>query len=209
MLESIAISSGPLGQCPVVSLRGLKRWSPVGLTLNARPGNRSLRTSGARPIRRRSAVTATWAVGTELLRNVGENAIVYGLVVIFAGYKDRMDDFFRSNPGLSSRVAHHIDFPDYSDDELYRIAEIMLAKQSYRLSPAGQEALKTYIAARKRQPLRPSRVQLHLLQTSRKRRKRGSSRNCLERAETTTSNSRRIRPSRIRVIVGYYGVRPL
>ena len=75
------------------------------------------------------------------------------LVVILAGYAERMDRFFRSNPGFRSRIAHHIDFPDYSDEELYRIAEMMLAKQSYRLSPAAQEALKAYIAARRRQPL--------------------------------------------------------
>jgi probable Rubsico expression protein CbbX len=75
------------------------------------------------------------------------------LVVILAGYADRMDKFFKSNPGFRSRIAHHIDFLDYSDEELFHIAEIMLAKQSYRLSPAGQEALKAYIAARKRQPL--------------------------------------------------------
>jgi probable Rubsico expression protein CbbX len=75
------------------------------------------------------------------------------LVVILAGYAERMDKFFKSNPGFRSRIAHHIDFPDYSDEELYGIAEIMLAKQSYRLSPAGQEALKTYISARRRQPL--------------------------------------------------------
>jgi probable Rubsico expression protein CbbX len=75
------------------------------------------------------------------------------LVVILAGYAERMDKFFKSNPGFRSRIAHHIDFPDYSDEELYNIAEIMMAKQSYRLSPAGQEALRTYIAARKRQPL--------------------------------------------------------
>ena len=53
------------------------------------------------------------------------------LVVIFAGYKDRMDDFFRSNPGLSSRVAHHIDFPDYDVDELMAIAHLMLEQQNY------------------------------------------------------------------------------
>ena len=75
------------------------------------------------------------------------------LVVTLAGYAERMDKFFKSNPGFRSRIAHHIDFPDYSDEELYNIAEIMMAKQSYRLSPAGQEALRTYIAARKRQPL--------------------------------------------------------
>ena len=48
------------------------------------------------------------------------------LVVILAGYKDRMDTFFRSNPGMASRIAHHIDFPDYSADELFEIAQIMV-----------------------------------------------------------------------------------
>ena len=56
------------------------------------------------------------------------------LVVIFAGYKDRMDDFFRSNPGLSSRVAHHIDFPDYDVDELMAIAHLMLDDAELRAS---------------------------------------------------------------------------
>ena len=55
------------------------------------------------------------------------------LVVIFAGYKDRMDDFFRSNPGLSSRVAHHIDFPDYDVDELMAIAHLMMRPPELRL----------------------------------------------------------------------------
>ncbi len=59
------------------------------------------------------------------------------LVVIFAGYKDRMDDFFRSNPGLSSRVAHHIDFPDYDVDELMAIAHLMLEQQNYVFDPGG------------------------------------------------------------------------
>lgn len=74
------------------------------------------------------------------------------LVVIVAGYADRMDKFFKSNPGFRSRIAHHIDFPDYSDEELFRIAEIMLVQQNYLLSPAGQETLKNYIIARKQQP---------------------------------------------------------
>jgi probable Rubsico expression protein CbbX len=56
------------------------------------------------------------------------------LVVILAGYKDRMDIFFRSNPGMASRIAHHIDFPDYSDSELFEITDIMLGKMNYRLS---------------------------------------------------------------------------
>ncbi|MDQ4041165.1 MAG: AAA family ATPase, partial [Actinomycetota bacterium] len=57
------------------------------------------------------------------------------LVVVLAGYKDRMDDFFRLNPGMSSRVAHHIDFPDYTVDELVAIAELMLQAESYEFSP--------------------------------------------------------------------------
>jgi probable Rubsico expression protein CbbX len=63
------------------------------------------------------------------------------LVVIMAGYKDRMDQFFRSNPGLSSRVAHHIEFPDYSSIELLSIARLMLERMQYRLSPAADAAL--------------------------------------------------------------------
>ena len=74
------------------------------------------------------------------------------LVVIFAGYKDRMDDFFHSNPGLSSRVAHHIDFPDYEPAELMAIAELMLAEQNYRFSPEARTAFARYLDARMRQP---------------------------------------------------------
>lgn len=74
------------------------------------------------------------------------------LVVILAGYGDRMETFFQSNPGFRSRIAHHIDFPDYSDDELLRIAEAMLARSHYGLSPDGRLALAQYIAQRRRQP---------------------------------------------------------
>lgn len=70
------------------------------------------------------------------------------LVVILAGYKDRMNKFFHSNPGMRSRVAHHIDFPDYSPDELLAIAKLMLAEQHYRLSPAGEEAFGEYVRLR-------------------------------------------------------------
>jgi len=75
------------------------------------------------------------------------------LVVILAGYGDRMEKFFQSNPGFRSRIAHHIDFPDYTDPELLAIAELMLAEQSYRFSSAAREAFVRYIAARKTQPL--------------------------------------------------------
>src|SRR5436190_10406323 len=66
------------------------------------------------------------------------------LVVIFAGYKDRMDDFFRSNPGLSSRVAHHIDFPDYDIDELMPIANLMMGQQNYKFGEGADEAFLVY-----------------------------------------------------------------
>ena len=74
------------------------------------------------------------------------------LVVVLAGYKDRMDTFFRSNPGMASRVAHHIDFPDYSADELLRIANLMLDKMHYTLSLDGQQAMRDYIERRMQQP---------------------------------------------------------
>ncbi|WP_103172568.1 CbbX protein [Paracoccus sp. SY] len=74
------------------------------------------------------------------------------LVVILAGYADRMDRFFASNPGFRSRIAHHIEFPDYSDPELLHIAEQMLAAQNYRLDDDARGAMAEYIAARRRQP---------------------------------------------------------
>ena len=74
------------------------------------------------------------------------------LVVILAGYKERMGRFFQSNPGLSSRIAHHIDFPDYSDAELFAIAALMLDRMQYRLSEGAQEALREYVALRRTQP---------------------------------------------------------
>jgi AAA lid domain len=74
------------------------------------------------------------------------------LVVIFAGYKDRMEAFFRSNPGLSSRIAHHLDFPDYQPRELEAIARLMLEEMQYRLSDTGAAALHEYIPLRMQQP---------------------------------------------------------
>jgi probable Rubsico expression protein CbbX len=74
------------------------------------------------------------------------------LVVIFAGYKDRMDEFFKSNPGLSSRVAHHIDFPDYEIDELMAIAHLMLDQQSYRFGEGAEEAFRAYLERRIKRP---------------------------------------------------------
>jgi probable Rubsico expression protein CbbX len=74
------------------------------------------------------------------------------LVVILAGYKDRMDTFFKSNPGMSSRIAHHIDFPDYTPDELLAIAQKMAAQMNYRFDEEGLAALREYIEYRIRQP---------------------------------------------------------
>ncbi len=74
------------------------------------------------------------------------------LVVILAGYKDRMDTFFRSNPGMASRIAHNIDFPDYAADELFAIAGIMVSAMNYRFDEAGAAAMADYIARRMQQP---------------------------------------------------------
>ena len=74
------------------------------------------------------------------------------LVVIFAGYKDRMDVFYQSNPGLSSRVANHIDFPDYSSDELLTIARLILADEHYRFSDEATAAFRDYIKRRMQLP---------------------------------------------------------
>ena len=74
------------------------------------------------------------------------------LVVIMAGYADRMDHFFSANPGFRSRIAHHIDFPDYTDGELGRIAGSMLDAQGYRLDDEAGAAMAEYIALRREQP---------------------------------------------------------
>jgi probable Rubsico expression protein CbbX len=87
----------------------------------------------------------------EILLQVMENQRE-DLVVILAGYADRMERFFASNPGFRSRIAHHIEFPDYTDPELVGIAEQMLERQSYHLSAAGKEALARYIERRRQQP---------------------------------------------------------
>ena len=87
----------------------------------------------------------------EILLQVMENQRD-DLVVILAGYKDRMDTFFGSNPGMSSRIAHHIDFPDYSADELGAIARLMVADMHYRLAPDAEAVLHDYIVRRMARP---------------------------------------------------------
>jgi len=87
----------------------------------------------------------------EILLQVMENQRD-DLVVILAGYKDRMDTFFKSNPGMSSRIAHHIDFPDYRNEELVAIGELILKGWNYQLSPRAARAFGDYIARRREQP---------------------------------------------------------
>jgi len=91
------------------------------------------------------------AEAIEILLQVMENQRD-DLVVIFAGYKDRMDTFFASNPGLGSRVANHIDFPDYGEDELLAIAHLMLTGLNYDFTPSAERAFVDYIALRLQQP---------------------------------------------------------
>lgn len=74
------------------------------------------------------------------------------LVVILAGYKDRMDTFFHSNPGMSSRIAHHLDFPDYSVDELAQIGQRMLERQHYRFGEGTADVFQRYLEQRIKQP---------------------------------------------------------
>jgi len=91
------------------------------------------------------------AEAIEILLQVMENNRD-DLVVIFAGYKDRMDIFYQSNPGLSSRVANHIDFPDYSAEELLAIAQLVLAAENYRFSEEATAAFADYIHRRMQLP---------------------------------------------------------
>jgi probable Rubsico expression protein CbbX len=74
------------------------------------------------------------------------------LVMIFAGYKEKMDKFYESNPGLSSRVANHVDFPDYTADELVAIGKLILDEQQYVLTPEAEKALYKYIDRRRELP---------------------------------------------------------
>ncbi len=87
----------------------------------------------------------------EILLQVMENQRD-DLVVILAGYKDRMDTFFQSNPGMNSRIAHHIDFPDYEEPELAEIAQHMLKAQNYKLDDEAQVAFERYLHLRRQQP---------------------------------------------------------
>ena len=136
----------------------------------------------------------------EILLQVMENQRA-DLVVILAGYKDRMDTFFRSNPGMSSRVAHHIDFPDYTPAQLHAIAGLMLQQMQYRLSPEADAALMQYIEKRITQPhfanarsVRNALDRARLRQASRLFERRGAA---LSREDLLTIEATDIRASRV------------
>jgi len=123
------------------------------------------------------------------------------LVVVFAGYKDRMDRFFASNPGLSSRIAHHIDFPDYTPAELLAIAKLMLRGMEYELTAAAEATLREYIEKRQAQPhfanarsIRNALDRARLRQASRLFARRGSR---LTRTDLMTIEPADIRASRV------------
>lgn len=123
------------------------------------------------------------------------------LVVILAGYQDRMERFFRSNPGLSSRMAHHIDFPDYTPAELLAIAQLMLAQMQYELTADAQAVLGEYIELRQRQPnfanarsIRNALDRARLRQASRLFAQRGSG---LEAKDLVMIEAADIRASRV------------
>jgi probable Rubsico expression protein CbbX len=136
----------------------------------------------------------------EILLQVMENQRE-DLVVIFAGYKDRMDTFFRSNPGMSSRVAHHIDFPDYTPAQLHAIAGLMLEQMQYRLDSQADTALLEYIERRIAQPhfanarsVRNALDRARLRQASRLFERRGG---ILSKEDLVTIEAADIRASRV------------
>ena len=87
----------------------------------------------------------------EMLLQVMENQRD-DLVVILAGYRERMDVFFQANPGFRSRIGHHIDFPDYTHDELMRIADLILSQQQYAFDDESRRVFAEYLDKRMRQP---------------------------------------------------------
>lgn len=122
------------------------------------------------------------------------------LVVVLAGYKDRMDRFFESNPGFRSRIAHHIDFPDYSDQELESIGELMLDRENYHFSEQARDAFKEYIQRRMQQPhfanarsIRNALDRMRLRQAKRLFEARGS----ITRDDLTRIEAEDVRASRV------------
>jgi probable Rubsico expression protein CbbX len=136
----------------------------------------------------------------EILLQVMENSRD-DLVVILAGYKDRMDTFFQSNPGLSSRIAHHLDFPDYAHGELLQIGDKMLEGMNYRFDDAARDAFGQYLSLRLAQPhfanarsVRNALDRMRLRQASRLFAERDRA---LTRDDLTTLTAGDIRASRV------------
>ena len=136
----------------------------------------------------------------EILLQVMENQRD-DLVVILAGYRDRMERFYASNPGMSSRIAHHVDFPDYGSDELLAIARLMLAQMQYQLSDEATAVLVEYIARRQARPnfanarsIRNALDRARLRQANRLVSRRGAS---LDREDLMTIEADDIRASRV------------
>jgi len=136
----------------------------------------------------------------EILLQVMENQRD-DLVVILAGYKDRMDTFFQSNPGLSSRIAHHLDFPDYAHGELLQIGDKMLAGMNYQFAPGTRETFGEYLTRRLAQPhfanarsVRNALDRMRLRQASRLFAERDRE---LTREDLTTLTAADIRASRV------------
>lgn len=126
------------------------------------------------------------------------------LVVILAGYKDRMDTFFQSNPGMSSRIAHHIDFPDYSEIELSQITEKMVGGMNYQLDDGALKAMDEYIHLRRQQPhfanarsIRNALDRARLRQASRIFKRASGSDSLVTAAELSTLTEDDIRASRV------------
>lgn len=140
------------------------------------------------------------AESIEILLQVMENNRD-DLVVILAGYKDRMDKFFHSNPGMRSRIAHHVDFPDYSVDELLAIAKLMLATQNYRFSAEGEKAFAEYIPIRMKlghfANARSIRNALDRARLRQANRLFGSRNKALSKTDLMTLESEDIRASRV------------
>ena len=136
----------------------------------------------------------------EILLQVMENQRD-DLVVILAGYRDRMERFYASNPGMSSRIAHHVDFPDYGSDELLAIARLMLAQMQYQLSDDATAVLVEYIERRQARPnfanarsIRNALDRARLRQANRLVSRRGAS---LDREDLMTIEADDIRASRV------------
>ncbi len=123
------------------------------------------------------------------------------LVVVLAGYADRMDRFFESNPGFRSRIAHHIEFPDYDDGELLRISEIMLDQQNYHFDEEARQAMSEYIGARRGQPhfanARSIRNALDRARLRQANRLFQTAEGPLDARALSTITARDIRPSRV------------